>query len=438
MINGPEISHPMDALRRLFDAGVAAAHPACVVAPHFPPISKDGRTRVIGAGKAAAAMAQALEKAWPPDVPAPQGLVVTRYGHGAMLESIECIEASHPLPDAAGREAAQRMVDIAHELGEGDQLLCLLSGGGSALLTLPADGLTMADQQAVSSALLRSGADIADINCVRKHLSAVKGGQLAVAAWPARVTTLMISDVAGDDPATIASGPTVADPTTFGDARAILDRFGIDPPTAVRHHLESSGQETPKPGDPRLDAVENIIVARSQTSLEAMAEYARSQGIRPIILGDAIEGEAREVGRVMAGIARQVARHHQPAAPPCVLLSGGETSVTVRGDGRGGRNLEFLLGLAIALEGAETVYALAGDSDGIDGSEDNAGAIVNPDTLARARRMGVNPRDRLADNDAYGFFAALGDLVMTGPTLTNVNDLRAILIAEPRAQAGSQ
>ncbi|AGY92020.1 hypothetical protein SPICUR_05225 [Spiribacter curvatus] len=431
MINGPEISHPIDALRRLFDAGVAAAHPARVVAPHLPPISKDGQTRVIGAGKAAAAMAQALEKAWPPEVPAPQGLVVTRYGHGSMLESIECIEASHPLPDAAGREAAQRMVDIADGLGEGDQLLCLLSGGGSALLTLPADGLTMADQQAVSSALLRSGADIADINCVRKHLSAVKGGQLAVAAWPARVTTLMISDVAGDDPATIASGPTAADPTTFADARAILDRFGIDPPTAVRHHLESSEQETPKPGDPRLDGVENIIVARSQTSLEAMALVAREAAIQPLILGDAIEGEAREVAQVMAGIARQVVKHGQPIAPPCVLLSGGETTVTLRGSGRGGRNAEFLLALAIALDGEPGVYALAGDSDGIDGSEDNAGAIITPDTLARAGAAGIDATARLADNDGYGFFEALGDRVMTGPTRTNVNDLRAILIMPP-------
>ena len=433
---GNPVIRPADQLRALFTAGVDAADPARVVPAHLP--AGSGQCWVVGAGKASAAMAKAVEDHWPAGRPAPKGVVVTRYGHGLALRHIECIEASHPVPDAAGQAAAQRILTLARSLRADDHLLVLLSGGGSALLSLPATGLGLADKQALSESLLRCGADISEINCVRKHLSAIKGGQLAVAASPARVSSLIISDVVGDDPATIASGPTAADPTTLADARAVFSRYGITPPPAVQRHLADPAAETPKPGDARLAAVQNDRVATPQASLEAMAEYARSQGIRPIILGDAIEGEAREVGRVMAGIARQVARHHQPAAPPCVLLSGGETSVTVRGDGRGGRNLEFLLGLAIALEGAETVHALAGDSDGIDGSEDNAGAIVTPDTLARARRLGVNPRDRLANNDAYGFFAALGDLVMTGPTLTNVNDLRAILIAEPRAQAGSQ
>ena len=415
-------------LRRLFDAGLAAADPAKAVPAYLPETPAKGRTVVVGAGKAAASMARALEDAWPADRPAPEGLVVTRYDHAMALRHIECIEAAHPVPDAAGRQAAQRIRDLALGLSGDDLLICLISGGGSALLALPAEGLTLEDKQAVSKALLKSGADIAEMNCVRKHLSALKGGRLAAAAAPARVVSLLISDVPGDDPATIASGPTVGDPTTFANARAILTKYGIDPPAAVRRHLEAAAEETPKPGDPRLSRVENRLIARPQASLEAMAEAARAAGVTPVILGDAIEGEAREVAQVMAGIAQQVARHGQPAAPPAVLLSGGETTVTVRGRGRGGRNLEFLLALAVALNGAVGIWALAGDSDGIDGSEDNAGAVVTPDSLARARAAGLDPLAVLADNDGYGFFQALDDLVITGPTLTNVNDLRAILV----------
>ena len=419
---------PKGFLRRLFDAGLAAADPAKAVPAHLPEIPAQGRTVVVGAGKAAASMARALEDAWPADRPAPEGLVVTRYDHAVPLEHIDCIEAAHPVPDAAGREAAQRIRDLADGLGEDALLICLISGGGSALLALPAEGLTLDDKQAVSKALLKSGADIAEMNCVRKHLSALKGGRLAAAAAPARVVSLLISDVPGDDPATIASGPTVADPTTFADARAILTKYGIDPPQAVRRHLAAEAEETPKPGDPRLARVENRLIARPQASLEAMAAAAREAGVTPVILGDAIEGEAREVAQVMAGIGQQVARHGQPAPAPAVLLSGGETTVTVRGQGRGGRNLEFLLALAVALNGAGDIWALAGDSDGIDGSEDNAGAFVTPDSLARARAAGLDPLARLDDNDGYGFFQALDDLVITGPTLTNVNDLRAILV----------
>ncbi|MBK1667725.1 glycerate kinase [Rhodovibrio sodomensis] len=419
---------PTGVLRRLFDAGLAAADPAKAVPPHLPDLPAGGRTVVVGAGKAAASMARALEQAWPVDRPAPEGLVVTRYDHAVQLDHIECVEAAHPVPDAAGRAAAQRILDLASGLGADDLLICLISGGGSALLALPAQGLELDDKQTVAKALLKSGADIAEMNCVRKHLSALKGGRLAAAAAPARVVSLLISDVPGDDPATIASGPTVADPTTFADARAILAKYGIDPPAAVRQHLETAAEETPKPGDTRLARVENRLIARPQASLEAMAEAAREAGVTPVILGDSIEGEAREVAQVMAGIAQQVARHDQPAAAPAVLLSGGETTVTVRGQGRGGRNLEFLLALAVALNGAPGIWALAGDSDGIDGSEDNAGARVTPDSLTRARAAGLDPLALLADNDGYGFFQALDDLVITGPTLTNVNDLRAILI----------
>jgi hydroxypyruvate reductase len=307
-------------------------------------------------------------------------------------------------------------------------VLCLISGGASALLALPAAGLSLEDKQAVNRALLASGADITQMNAVRKHLSAIKGGRLAAAAHPARVVSLLISDVPGDDPAVIGSGPTVADPTTFADARAILRHYAIEPPASVLKHLSEARDETPKPGDPRLAGAETIIVARPQASLEAAAARAGAEGVRALILGDAIEGEAREVGKVLAGIALQVRRHGQPAPSPCVLLSGGETTVTVRGAGRGGRNAELLLALALHLRGTAGISALAADTDGIDGSEDNAGAIALPDTLPRARAKGLDAPALLADNDAYAFFEALGDLVVTGPTLTNVNDFRAILI----------
>jgi hydroxypyruvate reductase len=415
---------PRSFLCGLLDAAIAAADPDAIIAPHLPP-PPPGRTIVLGAGKAAAAMARAVERHMRGSI---EGLVVTRYGHAVPCAKVEVVEAAHPVPDAAGRAAARRILDHAESAGAGDLVLCLISGGASALLALPADGLALEDKQAVNRALLASGADIAQMNAVRKHLSAIKGGRLAAAAHPAQVVSLLVSDVPGDDPAVIGSGPTVSDPSTFADAQAILRQYGIEPPSAVREHLAAARDETPKPGDPRLADARTIIVARPQASLEAAAARARDAGITPVILGDALEGEAREVGKVLAGIALQVRRHGQPAPSPCVLLSGGETTVTVRGRGRGGRNAECLLALAIHLNGAPGISALAADTDGIDGSEDNAGATLLPDTLARARDKGLDAKAMLADNDAYGFFAGLGDLVITGPTLTNVNDFRAILI----------
>jgi glycerate 2-kinase len=414
---------PKRVLQDMFRAAVEAALPAHCVPPHLPP-PPAGRTVVVGAGKAAAAMAKAVEDHWPGPL---TGLVVTRYGHGVPCSRIEVVEAGHPVPDAAGQDAARRILALTGDLGPDDLLLCLISGGGSSLLALPADGLTIDDKQAVAKALLKSGAAIGEMNAVRKHLSAIKGGRL-VAATQARVVSLVISDVPGDDLSVIASGPTVADPTSFSDALAILKKYDIGGPTRVIEHLRRGAEETPKPGDPRLARVENIMIATPQLSLERAAEVARAAGITPVILGNAIEGEAREVARVHAGIAFQVARHDQPAPAPCVLLSGGETTVTVRGTGRGGRNAEFLLGLTVELDGHPGIHALAADTDGIDGTEDNAGALTGPDTLARAEALGIRGKDRLADNDGYGFFQALGDLVVTGPTLTNVNDFRAILV----------
>lgn len=411
-------------LRRLFDAAVAAALPAGIVARHLPE-RPGGRTIVLGAGKASAAMAAAVEAAW--DGPL-EGLVVTRYGHAVPCERIEIVEAAHPVPDEAGRAAAARMLDMARGAGPDDLVLCLISGGGSALLTLPAEGIPFADMQAVNTALLKSGADIAQMNTVRRHLSAVTGGRLAAAAYPARVVSLIISDVPGDDPAAIASGPTVADPTTFADAAAVLARYGIDAPASVKAHLAAARDETPKPGDPRLATADTLMIATPQMSLDAAAAVARAAGIAPLILGDALEGEASEVGKVLAGIARAAATTGHPAPAPCVLLSGGETTVTVRGPGRGGRNVEFLLALALALNGAPGISALAADTDGIDGGGPAAGALVGPDTLARARALGLDPRAMLAANDAHPLFEALGDTVVTGPTLTNVNDFRAILV----------
>lgn len=415
---------PRTLLNDVFQAALAVADPARSLAAHLP-VRPAGRTVVVGAGKAAAAMAAAVEAAWEGPV---EGLVVTRYGHGTATRSIEVVEASHPVPDDAGRAAAARILALAEGLGEGDLLLALMSGGGSALLSLPAEGVTLEEKQAVNSALLRSGAPIDEMNCLRKHLSAIKGGRLAAAAHPAKVVTLAISDVPHDSPTAIASGPTVADPTTYADARAIVEKYGLDLPAALRQRLEAAADETPKPGDPRLASAEYRLIATPQMALEAAAAVARTAGVTPLILGDSLEGEAREVAQVMAGIAKQVRRHGQPAQPPCLLLSGGETTVTLRGKGRGGRNAEFLLALAVALDGLPGVSAIACDTDGIDGSEDNAGALVLPDTLARAASLGVDAKARLADNDGYGFFAALDDLVVTGPTLTNVNDFRAVLV----------
>ena len=370
-------------------------------------------------------MARAVEDSWQGPL---SGLVVTRYGHGVPCARIEVVEASHPVPDAAGRAAAGRILALAQDLGPDDLLLCLISGGGSALLSLPAPGLSLEDKQAVNKALLACGARIDEMNCLRKHLSAIKGGRLAAAAAPAKVVGLIISDVPGDDLSSIASGPTVADPTSFADARAIVEKYTIALPPAVAELLSAAREDTPKPGDPRLGSVENILIARPQDALEAAAAMARNEGVTPLILGDSLEGEARVLGQVMAAIATQVIRHGQPAAAPCVLLSGGETTVTLHGKGRGGRNTEFLLALALALDGSRGVYAIACDTDGIDGSEDNAGAVITPDSLERGGTAGLSAAEMLAKNDAYGYFATLGDLVMTGPTLTNVNDFRAVLV----------
>jgi hydroxypyruvate reductase len=408
----------------MFDAAIAAAQPSLCVPPHLP-LAPKGRLIVVGAGKASAAMARAVEDAWAGPL---EGLVVTRYGYAVPCRRIEIVEAAHPTPDAAGLAAARRILSLAEGAGADDAVLCLISGGGSALLPLPLDGLTLADKQTVNRALLASGATIAEINCVRRHLSAIKGGRLAAAAYPAKVTTLLISDVPGDNPRDIASGPTVADETTSADALEILRRYAIEAPPAARAALESGRGETVKPGDPRIADVETRIVATPQMALEAAAGAARAAGLPAYILGDSIEGEARDVGTALAGVIRQIALHDQPFAAPCVLLSGGETTVTVRGHGRGGRNVEFLLSLGIALDGLEEVWALAGDTDGVDGVEEIAGAILTPTTLARAWAMGIRPKDALADNDGHGFFGALGDQVVTGPTLTNVNDFRAVIV----------
>lgn len=420
-------TEPRALLRRMFDAAVGAAQPALCVPAHLPEPPK-GRLVVIGAGKASAAMARAVEDHWPGDL---SGLVVTRYGYTVPCERIEIVEAAHPVPDAAGMEAARRIRALVQGLTPDDLVLCLISGGGSALLALPLDGLTLEDKQAVNRALLKSGATIAEMNCVRRHLSAVKGGRLAAACHPARVVTLLLSDVPGDDPMDIASGPTVADPTTCGDALAIVRRYGIDVPAHVLAVLESGRGESVKPGDPRLAGCEARMIATPQMALEAAASVAAEAGYPAHILSDRIEGEARDVGKVLAGLALQVAERGQPFTAPCILLSGGETTVTVRGQGRGGRNVEFLLSLGVALDGHPRIHALAGDTDGVDGLEEIAGAHLGPDSLARAWSRGINPKDRLADNDGHGFFEALGDSVVTGPTLTNVNDFRAILIASP-------
>lgn len=413
-------------LRRLFDAAIASAQPALCVPPHLPdPATVRGRLVVIGAGKASAAMAQAVERHWPGPL---TGLVVTRYGHRVPCERIEIVEAAHPVPDAAGLDAARRLLALAGTLTADDQVLCLISGGGSALLPLPAGELTLTDKQAVNRALLVSGATIAEMNTVRRHLSAIKGGRLAAACHPARVRTLLLSDVPGDDPVDIASGPTVADPTTCADALAVVRRHGIALPEAARRLLDSGAGESVKPGDARLAGHEVRLIATPQMALEAAARVAREAGLAAHILGDAIEGEAREVGRVLAGLARQVAGRGQPFTAPCVLLSGGETTVTVRGRGRGGRNVECLLAFGLAAGAHPRLHALMGDTDGIDGQEEIAGALWTPDLPARAAALGLVPREHLDDNDGHGFFAALGQSVVTGPTLTNVNDFRVVLI----------
>lgn len=415
---------PRDLLLSLFRTALRVVDPMQAVPAHLPKPPK-GRTIVVGAGKASAAMAAAVERHWQGPL---EGLVVTRYGHGVPCRQIEIVEASHPVPDERGRDAARRILEKMQGLTADDLVLCLISGGGSALLSLPASDITLADKQAMNKALLKYGVTIAEMNCVRKHMSAIKGGRLAAAASPAQVVTLLISDVPGDDPSVVASGPTVPDPTSFADALAVIEKYKIAEPRPVIERFRRGQDETPKPGDPRFARARTIMIARPQDALEAAAKAARAAGITPVILGDSIEGEARDVALVHAGIARQVTRYGQPGKPPLLLLSGGETTVTVRGRGRGGRNAEFLLALTVALDGHPGIHAIACDTDGIDGTEDNAGALMAPDSLARGWAKGANAKAFLADNDGYSFFETLGDLVKTGPTLTNVNDFRAILI----------
>jgi glycerate 2-kinase len=417
-------SDPCDFLRQMFRVAVEAVDPLRVVPPHLPPPPK-GRTIVFGAGKASARMALALERHWQGGL---EGLVVTRYGHAETCSRIEIIEAGHPIPDDAGADAAQRMLAMARGLSEDDLVIFLISGGGSALLSLPAPGVDVQQKRRINSALLKSGASIAEINCVRKHLSAVKGGRLALACYPAKVLTLVISDVPGDDPAIVASGPSIPDRSTGADALAILTRYRIDVPAALHELLLDPSRAAPAVTDPRLQRNEVIVVATAQLALEAAAAMARDHGYAPLLLGDSIEGESREIAIMHAGIARQVLLRDQPLPKPCVILSGGETTVTVRGRGRGGRNAEFLLSLCIALDGVADIHAIACDTDGIDGTEDNAGAVLRPSSLRRAHALGLDAKAFLADNDGYSFFEKLGDLLVTGPTRTNVNDFRAILV----------
>jgi glycerate 2-kinase len=431
------VSNPREFLLALYQAAVQRALPLHNTAAYLPEPPK-GRTIVLGAGKAGGAMAQAVEAHWPTDAPL-EGLVVTRYHHTpprpeGLKQRIEVVEASHPVPDAAGLAAAQRIMAMTQGLTQDDLVLCLISGGGSALLTLPVDGLDFADKQRINQDLLNSGANIGEMNCVRKHLSQIKGGRLAAACAPARVVTLTISDVPGDDPSVIASGPTMPDATTCQDALSILQRYSIEIPTLVRDKLERGTLETPKPGDAIFEGNVVHMTATPQQSLEAAAALAHAAGLNAYILSDELEGESREVGKVHAALARAAARGTGAFTKPCVILSGGETTVTIRprkpdqAKGRGGRAGEFCMGLAVALQGAEGVYALAADTDGIDGVEDNAGAFVTPDTLQRALQKGMKVGDYLDRNDAYGYFSAIDDLVMTGPTHTNVNDFRVLLI----------
>ncbi len=416
---------PRDLLRRMFDAAIAAAQPALRI-PAYLPTRPRGRLVVVGAGKASAAMARAVEDHWDGEL---AGFVVTRYGYAVPCERIEIFESAHPVPDERSCEAAQRMLETVRNLTADDVVLCLMSGGASSLLVAPHAGLTLDDKQQVNRALLKSGASIGEMNCVRRHLSAIKGGRLAAACHPAKVVTLLISDVPGDRPGDIGSGPTVGDPTTCADALAILTRYAIELPAHIVDVLANGRGESVKPNDPRLSGNEIHLVATPQMALEAAASVAREAGVPAHILGDSIEGEARDVGKVMAAIALQVAGRGEPCKTPCVLLSGGETTVTVRGQGRGGRNVEFLLALGVALDGRPGIHALAGDTDGVDGVEEIAGGYLAPDTTARAWTKGINPRNRLADNDGHGFFEAMGDSVVTGPTFTNVNDFRAVLVA---------
>jgi hydroxypyruvate reductase len=421
--------NPRELLLGSFRAALSAADPLQIVPPALPSPPR-GRTVVVGAGKAAGAMALAVESHWREDAPL-EGLVITRYGHGLPTKRIRVVEAGHPVPDEHGVAAAREILELARSLGPDDLLLALVSGGGSALLSLPVPGIPMADLKAVTRALLASGAPIQEMNTVRKHLSAIQGGRLALATR-ARVLALVISDVTGDDPTHVASGPCVPDPSTYAEAIEILARHGVAPPASITAHLEAGAKgavpETPKPGDPAFARVDNRVIATAHASLVLAAAYLQHRGVTPLVLGDSVTGEAAEVAKVYGALARHVRCHAHPVKPPVALISGGETTVTVRGKGRGGRCTEFLLSLAIDLNGLPDTWALACDTDGIDGSEDNAGAIASPDALERAASLGLRPRRMLAENDGYGFFSALGDLVVTGPTRTNVNDYRVILV----------
>ena len=417
-------------LTDMFHAAVASAQPDIRVPQFLPKTPPKGRLIVIGAGKASAAMARAVEAHWPGAL---SGVVVTRYEYEEPCTRIEILSAAHAVPDAAGHVAAQKILDCVSNLTPDDVVLCLISGGGSSLLPLPAEGLTLEDKQRINKDLLRSGATIREMNCVRRHLSRIKGGRLAAACYPAQVINLLISDVPGDDPADIASGPTVGDPTSCTDALAIIDRYGITIPDTIRTRLLDGGLESVKPDDQRLSRVSTHMIATPHQSLQVAADASLQAGIAAYIMGDAIEGEAKDVGTTFAGITRQILAHDTPFQRPCILLSGGETTVTIRGDctGKGGRNVEFLLALGVALQGAtgaQGVYALAADTDGVDGLEEIAGAVLTPDTLARAWTKGISPRDALDNHDAHTFFSALDQSLVTGPTRTNVNDFRAILI----------
>lgn len=430
------IKDPSQFLRDLFQVAVSSVSAEKCLPPFLTEVQWGKRTVVVGAGKAAAAMAQVLEQQWQaqaatrPDAQQTQlsGLVVTPYAHGRNCAMIEVVEAAHPVPDAAGQIAAQRILQMVQGLDENDLVICLISGGGSALLALPAPGITLDEKRAINKALLKSGAAIDEMNCVRKHLSAIKGGRLGLACAPARVLTLLISDVPEDDASVVASGPTLPDTSTCADALAVLKKYAIEVPAHITAHLQNASDETPKPGDLRFVGHQHHIIATAQTALQAAADFAETQGITAHILSDSIEGEASEVGKVLAALAKQVGKYQQPFQTPCLLLSGGETTVTVRGKGRGGRNAEFLLSAAIALNGQANIYALACDTDGIDGSEDNAGAFCTPSTLEQAQALQLSAKAFLTNNDAYSFFSALGQLIVTSPTRTNVNDLRAFLI----------
>jgi hydroxypyruvate reductase len=416
-------------LAESFRAAVAAADPLAILPAHLPAPPR-GRTVVVGAGKAAASMALAVERAWPAEAPL-EGLVITRYRHGLPTSRIRVVEAGHPVPDESGAKAAHEILRLAQSLGPDDLLLALVSGGGSALLSLPAPGLTMDELKSTTKELLRCGAPIQDMNVVRKHLSLIQGGRLA-AACKARILALVVSDVTGDDPTHIASGPCSPDPTTYADALDVFARWLVKAPQRIVDHLERGARgelpETPKPGDPLFARVENRVVATAQQSLQAAAAYFRSRGITPAVLGDGVTGEASEVAKVYGALTRQIVTRGEPFARGVALISGGECTVTVRGKGRGGRCSEFLLALAIDLDGLPGVFALAADTDGIDGSEDNAGAFLAPESMARAARAGLNAKRLASSNDAYSFFSVLGDLVVTGPTRTNVNDYRVILV----------